>query len=261
MTMDDFIPMRGNEWVTVPIQETLRRVLCRTTNRNFVGVPLCWDYDYQTLNSNFADNVFKSATIVTLFPKPLKPIVLRMLSNLPSQIQQQIEFIRPMVEERFAKMEEYGEDWDDKPNDFLMWMMSEAKGVERSVEGLARRLLTINMAAITLTSLTSIQVLYRFMANPEYLEPLRQEVDVVIKEEGWTKAGIDKMYKIDSFVRETLQIDSFTILPFIRLALHPFTFSNGVTVPAGTFVAVPASSTNMDERIYPMMRRSHGSMR
>ena len=38
-----------------------------------------------------------------------------MLSNLPSKIQQEIEFIRPMVEERFAKMEEYGEDWDDKP--------------------------------------------------------------------------------------------------------------------------------------------------
>jgi hypothetical protein len=38
-----------------------------------------------------------------------------MLSNLPAQIQQETDFIRPMVEERFAKMEEYGEDWDDKP--------------------------------------------------------------------------------------------------------------------------------------------------
>ena len=38
-----------------------------------------------------------------------------MLSNFPSQIQQEIEFIRPMVEERFAKMDEYGEDWDDQP--------------------------------------------------------------------------------------------------------------------------------------------------
>jgi hypothetical protein len=42
-----------------------------------------------------------------------------MLSNLPSQIRQEIEFIRPMVEERFAKMDEYGDDWekewDDKP--------------------------------------------------------------------------------------------------------------------------------------------------
>jgi hypothetical protein len=77
-----------------------------------------------------------------------------------------------MVEERFAKMEEYGEDWDDKPvcqtlysesfshltesqNDVLMWLMSEAKGVERSVEGLARRLLLSNFASIHTTTLAS----------------------------------------------------------------------------------------------------------
>jgi hypothetical protein len=102
-------------------------------------------------------------------------IVSRMLSNLPSQIRQEIEFIRPIVEERFAKMEEYGEDWDDKPvcwtivsecaislsytddsqNDMLMWLMSEAKGVERSLEGVARRLLLVNFASIHSTSLAS----------------------------------------------------------------------------------------------------------
>ena len=38
-----------------------------------------------------------------------------MLSDFPSQIQREVEFIRPLVEERFAKMEEYGEEWDDKP--------------------------------------------------------------------------------------------------------------------------------------------------
>ena len=61
------------------------------------------------------------------------------------------------------------------------------------------------------------------MANPEYMEPLRQEVDAVIKEEGWTKAGIDKMYKIDSFVRETLRIDSFTIRSLNSLPSTPGT--------------------------------------
>jgi len=59
-----------------------------------------------------------------------------------------------MVEERSAKIEEFGDDWD-KPvcgpiltgisliirrnqTDMLMWLMSEAKGEERSLEGLAR---------------------------------------------------------------------------------------------------------------------------
>ena len=35
-----------------------------------------------------------------------------------------------------------------------------------------------------------------------------------------------------------------------RLVLRPFTFSNGVTIPAGTTVSVPASFTHTDERIY-----------
>ncbi|KAI0277137.1 cytochrome P450 [Russula aff. rugulosa BPL654] len=251
MAMDDLIPTHddGNvEWVKVPILETIQRVICRATNRIFVGAPLCRDYGYQNLNLTYAVNVIKFGLIIGLFPRPLKPIVSRMLSNLPSQIRQEIEFIRPIVEERFAKMEEYGEDWDDKPNDMLMWLMSEAKGVEKSLEGVARRLLVVNFAAIHSTSLA---ILYRLLANPEHLEPLREEVDAVIKEEGWTKAGIDKMYKVDSFLRETQRLDGLGTLAMSRLVLRPLKLSNGMTIPVGTLVAIPASATHRDEISYP----------
>jgi len=53
--------------------------------------------------------------------------------------------------------------------------------------------------------------LYRLLANPEYLEPLREEVDAVIREEGWTKAGMDKMHMIDSFLRETQRLDGIAV--------------------------------------------------
>jgi hypothetical protein len=53
--------------------------------------------------------------------------------------------------------------------------------------------------------------MYRLLANPEYIEPLRQEVDAVITEEGWTKAGIDKMHKIDSFLRETQRLGGISL--------------------------------------------------
>ncbi len=55
------------------------------------------------------------------------------------------------------------------------------------------------------------QVLYRLLSHPEYIEPLRQEVDAVVSEEGWTKDGIDKMHKIDSFIRETQRLDGITL--------------------------------------------------
>ena len=55
------------------------------------------------------------------------------------------------------------------------------------------------------------QALYRLLFNLEYIEPLRQEAEAIIAEEGWTKAGIDKMRKLDSFLRETQRIDGFGI--------------------------------------------------
>jgi hypothetical protein len=44
----------------------------------------------------------------------------------------------------------------------LMWLMGEAKGVEKSLDGLARRMLAINFAAIHTTSLVSYIVALRF---------------------------------------------------------------------------------------------------
>jgi hypothetical protein len=67
------------------------------------------------------------------------------------------------------------------------------------------------------------QVLYRLIAKPEYVEPLRQEVETVIREEGWTKAGIDKMHKIDSFLRETQRVDGISSGPLDSFPSIPST--------------------------------------
>ncbi|KAI9440521.1 cytochrome P450 [Lactarius indigo] len=247
-SFDASIPMHGDDWVKVPVIETIQRVVCATSNRVFVGSPLCRDQGYLTLNLNFAINVIKSATIIGMFPKPLKPIAARFISNLSSQIRQEMEYIKPMVEERFARMEEFGKDWDDKPNDMLMWLMDDAKGAERTLEGLAQRLLVVNFAAIHTTSRAFTRLLYRLLSYPEYIEPLRHDVETAVAEEGWTKAAMDKMHKVDSFIRESQRFDP--VLSLGRIALRPFTFSNGVTVPAGTAIAVPAAAAHMDEDIY-----------
>ena len=54
-------------------------------------------------------------------------------------------------------------------------------------------------------------MLYRLLSHPEYIEPLRKEVETVVAEEGWTKNGMESMHKIDSFIRETLRIDGQNI--------------------------------------------------
>jgi len=257
-SLDASIPTDGDDWVKVPVVETMRHVICATSNRVFVGAPLCRDQDYLNLNLNFTVNVIKNATILTMFPKPLRPVVARVISNLPSQIRKQEEFIRAMVKERFARMEEFGENWDDKPNDMLMWLMSDAKGVERSVEGLARRLLVINFAAIFTTSLSFTSAFYHLLSNPEYIEPLRHDIETAVAEEGWTKAAMDKMLKVDSFLRESQRISVAGIVGLARFTLRPFTFSNGVTIPAGRIIAAPVTAIHTDGDIYPNPKKFDG---
>ncbi len=117
-------------------------------------------------------------------------------------------------------------------NDMLMWLMSGTQKWEMSIDGLARQSLLMNFGAIHTTSLASdgiplppmvrssrlLHVDRRsrkyctaFFPLPEYIEPLLQEVDAVVSEEGWTKAGIDKMHKIDSFLRETQRLDGIVL--------------------------------------------------
>jgi len=249
--LSEFIPAGGDEWVKISILPALEQKVCRATNRIFVGKPLCRNRDYQKLAVNFTGNVIKSAYILSMFPKPLKPIAARIFSEYPSQVRQTMGFLGPMVKERFEKMGELGNTWEDAPDDMLMWLMSEAKGVERSLDGLARRLLFLNFASIQTISATVAQILYRLIVNPDYLEPLRQEIETALADEGWTKAGMDKLHKLDAFMRETQRIDSTHLVAVIRLAQRPFTFSNGVTVPAGTLLAAPACAIHMDEEIYP----------
>ena len=44
----------------------------------------------------------------------------------------------------------------------------------------------------------------------------------------------------------------------VRLALRPFTFSNGVTVPAGALIALPSAAVHMDGEIFPNAEKFDG---
>ena len=103
-------------------------------------------------------------------------------------------------------------------------MLEEAKGEQRSMRNLILRLLMTNFLAMHTSSLvracfpvsillTDVLVqafthaLYYLAANPEYAVALREEVNAVVGEYGWTKAAIDRMCRIDSFIRESQRLN------------------------------------------------------
>jgi hypothetical protein len=79
--------------------------------------------------------------------------------------------------------------------------MDEAKGEERTLRGLTLRILAINFAAIHTTAMIFTHVLFNLAADPKkYLGPLRDEVETIVSKEGWSKAALNEMRKVDSCV-------------------------------------------------------------
>ena len=66
-------------------------------------------------------------------------------------------------------------------------------------------------AILTNSKQSFTHALYQLATYPEYIGPMREETERVISSEGWSKASMQKLYKIDSFLRESQRFYSLTL--------------------------------------------------
>ncbi|TFK68396.1 cytochrome P450 [Pluteus cervinus] len=246
----EFVPATDDEWLSVPAYSTIAEAVCRTSNRLFVGLPLCRDPEYRKLNINFTIDVFKAGVLLSQFPKIFRPIAARLFTSVDAKIRHAMDLLGPMLEERFARDQKFGPEDPERPNDIVSWMLDYAKPQYRNVRDFTIRILAINFAAIHTTSTGLTNALYDLAVHPEYVEPMREEILSVIATEGWTKVGMTKLRKLDSFLRESQRLASGA-LNVTRRAMRDFTFSDGTTVPKGAYVFVASRATHLDEVNYP----------
>ncbi|KAF5382324.1 hypothetical protein D9757_008449 [Collybiopsis confluens] len=248
----DEIPAKESEWMKVSMLHTVTRIISRTSNRYFVGLPVCRDPDYVRSTIEFTSNAFNGARILRRYPGFLKPLVRRYFTNVPLGVARATKHLEPVIRERLRKEEEFGTtDWPDKPSDLISWLLDAANTPERRkniVSEIVSRILLINMAAIHTTTFTN--TLFQLAANPDIAQPLREEFQACVNEQGWTKAAMGQMRKLDSFIKETQRLVGFEGLSSNRMVMRDFTFSNGTEVPAGTLVGVAAYALHHDADLY-----------
>lgn len=57
-------------------------------------------------------------------------------------------------------------------------------------------------------------VIYDLAARPEYIQPLREEVEQVVAADGWTKTAMGKMWKLDSFLKESMRYNGIGLCTY-----------------------------------------------
>ncbi|KAK1225700.1 hypothetical protein PQX77_011320 [Marasmius sp. AFHP31] len=171
------IPPR-NDWETIDFNPTMYQIICRASNRFFLGLPLCRDPDFVDLNVKFTIYVVLSGHLISLFPNFFKPIVGNIVTPLHSGVKRAKRHLASVIQERFDQEKEHQTpDWPGKPNDMLSWLLEEATGGDRrTIYDLVLRILMVNFGAIHTTSLTLKGILKYLTRYPEYIPALREEI-------------------------------------------------------------------------------------
>ncbi|KAJ7933062.1 cytochrome P450 [Mycena leptocephala] len=249
---NDVLQLQGSEWKTLPVLPTTMSIVARVSNRLFVGLPLCRDKRFLENNIRHTIDVMRSATLIGLWPPFLRPLVGPFISSKKTSNARALKILGPLIEERLAKERDFGPAWPGKPNDLISWLLEIAEGEERTPLALTLRVLSTNMAAIHTSSMAFTHAIFDLAAHPEYLLPMREEAERVVKEEGWTKAALNSMFNIDSFLRESQRINNNGPLGMSRkvVARDGFRFSDGTVVPRGAYLSVAARATHYDESNY-----------
>ncbi|KAF8351221.1 cytochrome P450 [Amanita rubescens] len=242
----EYIPTKEHEWTKVVLYSTVMNVVCRSSNRIFVGLPLCRNIDYMSLTKNFTiDLAFHSLHAHRPTYSFLRTVAY-LFTNIYSDVKRGKRHLEPLIKERLEYEAQYGKNWPGKPNDLISWLLDVAERDQRSVSNITKRVLFTNFTAIHTSTIAAVQILYDLANHSEYMQPLREEIEAVVQEDGWTKAAMGKLRKLDSFMKESMRFSFLSSLGLKRKVMKDFTFSDGTTIPAGCIAAVPLNCIHAD---------------
>ncbi|KAM5539657.1 hypothetical protein V8D89_006766 [Ganoderma adspersum] len=240
----------GADWATSNPWDLMKHVLARTTSRVFVGFPLCRDERYLSIVHKHVKDFMETILAMNLIPTFLKPIIGPKVSKVHGNVQLGLSIFRPIIEKRKAVMKECGGNWPNKPNDMLQWILDRAVRRCNSDEYVVERLLGSNFAAINSAANVLTNALYRLATLPETVDLLREEVESLVAEEGWTAGAIGKMTRLDSFLKETQRYTGVALASMMKKAMKDVGLSDGTLIPKGTILLTAYSPVHRDERYY-----------
>ncbi|KAL4073607.1 cytochrome P450, partial [Scleroderma citrinum] len=242
LAFNEVFDLGNNEWKSIPPLQSLQTIVCRATNRAIVGLPLCRDPDWIAINGDLSDHIRWEAAMLEFFPWFLLPLA-SYLTNTSGRIKRATKVLLPVINEHQKCMGK-DEGWLEKPNDCLQVFLDEK--MELTVSELAQRLMGINFPANGVLT----QAFYNLAAYPQYVQPLREEVEAITKELGWTKEALSEMRKLDSFIKETMRLEGVSPLAMMRKALKDVSLSDGTSIPKGTLLVITYHTIHRNGAVY-----------
>lgn len=179
----------------------------RIVSRVFVGLPLCRNPEWLETSVGYTLDAFAVAGALRDKHWAARPFIYFFLDSrrrLQHRLATARKYLVPILKERAPATSHE----DDVPLDLLQWMVDSAQGSDRKPERLSHKVLFLCLASIHTSTMSACHALYDLCAMPEYINPLRNEIQAAIGEEnGFTFSALNKMKKLDSFLKESQRMN------------------------------------------------------
>ncbi|KAF5556061.1 cytochrome p450 [Fusarium napiforme] len=246
------------EWKSIHMFPTAFKITTRTANRLLFGPKLARDEEFLQLAIDYSDTFFAGANTIRHYPEWFKPIAMYLKTGVYAQMRIARKHLYPLLKERIANMKaaeasgKQSEFQQSKPADVVQWVLDITPPEKLDLEILTLRLLHILTAAVHTSSVTFLNAIYDLSQHPEIHDELRQEIiDVFVADGGkWTKQGLTKLMKLDSFMKESARWHPMQAGTMDRIAMRDYTLKDGLKVPKGTYMLTPSSASNLDPEVW-----------
>ncbi|KAK2030372.1 cytochrome p450 monooxygenase [Colletotrichum zoysiae] len=249
---DSFPPCE--DWTEVDVVDRITQIVARVSSRMFGGTTLSRNREWIQSSIDFATDGFIGAQALKKYPEFLKPAVARLIpaiQNIKNHYAAAERAAIPLLKERAAN--------GTVARDLLYWMAEDAKGDEKDLAFLAGILLKVSFAAIHTSAAAPSQLLYDLCDMPEYIAPLRREIEDNLNENGFLdRQGFQGLTKLDSIMKESQRFNPLLLVTFERVVTVDYTLSDGLTIPANTTIGVPTHAISMDPEIFPEPEKFKG---
>lgn len=180
-----------------------------------------------SIAQNYSMDVFKTFFTLRMLPTflhPLAGLLLPARHRTWSHLRQAEKLVREGLDDsrrraalRYTDPESYHQ------NITLMdWMVENAKGEEADPKKLSARQLILTLASVYTTTNAVLNVLFDLCEHPQYLEPLREEIESICGPGQLAKQDLNKLQKLDSFMRESQRFNPavFCMFPILFVNLY-----------------------------------------
>ncbi|KIX06641.1 uncharacterized protein Z518_04617 [Rhinocladiella mackenziei CBS 650.93] len=237
----------SEEWHEFHVWSNVLQLVARVSAITFIGPELCRDKNWIDLSVNYAVEAFDCVRALRTWPKILRPIVHWFLPQL-QRLRQRHRKARQIIEGEWNRRQRLAQaDPDAKVtySDGMQWLHETAKG--RPYNRTDSQL-TMAFAAIHTTSDLITKAIFDIAANPEIIEPLREEMKQCLAN-GFTKTALYTMKLLDSVLKESQRMSPSSYAPCMRRIDESFKLSDGTVLPKGAQLAFTANR-NFDSAVW-----------